>query len=96
MVTIGSGQVVLMLLGTGVLEWCNMLNVFPHQEQAKKLVAWSADDVCLWLTTLGLDQYCEAFKQNAIDGTELSVVTAETLATDLGIGKVISVPTLFM
>ena len=40
-----------------------------------------------WLKTLGLDQYIEIFHQNAIDGMELSSMTGETLANDLGIGK---------
>ena len=49
--------------------------------------SWSVDEVCKWLNDLTLDQYCEIFRENAIDGAELVNITAETLANDLGIGK---------
>ena len=47
---------------------------------------WTVDDVCKWLESLGMEQYCESFRQNEIDGTELSNLGNDTLATDLGIG----------
>nr|XP_058954855.1 WD repeat, SAM and U-box domain-containing protein 1-like isoform X1 [Pocillopora verrucosa] len=56
------------------------------KKQRKKLVTWSIDDVCSWLISLDLDIYCESFRQNAIDGMELSNMTSEVLASDLGIG----------
>lgn len=57
------------------------------KKQRKKLVTWSIDDVCSWLISLDLDIYCESFRQNAIDGMELSNMTSEVLASDLGIGE---------
>lgn len=50
-------------------------------------MTWSIDDVCSWLISLDLDIYCESFRQNAIDGMELSNMTSEVLASDLGIGE---------
>ena len=44
------------------------------------------DEVCSWLETLGMEQYCDSFRQNELDGTELSNLGNDTLATDLGIG----------
>ena len=48
---------------------------------------WSVDEVCSWLISLDLELYCESFRQNAIDGMELSNMTGEILASDLGIGE---------
>ncbi|XP_078377932.1 WD repeat, SAM and U-box domain-containing protein 1-like isoform X2 [Oculina patagonica] len=56
------------------------------KKQRKKLVTWSVEDVCSWLISLDLELYCESFRQNAIDGAELSHMTGEVLASDLGIG----------
>ena len=53
----------------------------------KKMTSWTVDEVCNWLSNLSLEQYCESFRENAIDGTELFNMTAETLANDLCIGK---------
>lgn len=63
---------------------------FSFQEpkkQRKKLVTWSVEEVCSWLISLDLELYCESFRQNAIDGLELSNMTGEVLASDLGIGE---------
>ena len=51
------------------------------------MTSWTVDEVCNWLSNLSLEQYCESFRENAIDGTELFNMTAETLANDLCIGK---------
>lgn len=64
--------------------------LFSFQEpkkQRKKLVTWSIEEVCSWLISLDLELYCESFRQNAIDGVELSNMTGEVLASDLGIGE---------
>lgn len=37
--------------------------------------------------SLDLELYCESFRENAIDGVELSNMTGEVLASDLGIGE---------
>ena len=66
------------------------LSLFLYKEpkkQRKKLVTWSVEEVCSWLVSLDLELYCESFRQNAIDGMELSNMTGEILATDLGIGE---------
>ena len=60
---------------------------FQTQEPRKKLATWSTDDVCRWLTSLDLELYCESFRQNAIDGEELSHINSEVLASDLSIGE---------
>ena len=52
-------------------------------------MAWTVDDVCNWLTSLNLELYCERFRENAIDGTELFNITAELLVNDLCIGKLL-------
>ena len=57
------------------------------KKQRKKLVTWSVDEVCSWLISLDLELYCESFRQNAIDGVEVSNMTGEVLASDLGIGE---------
>ena len=44
-------------------------------------------DVAGWLRSLGLEQYEEAFRENAIDDTVLPNLTAEDLK-DLGVGIV--------
>ena len=43
--------------------------------------------MCSWLISLDLELYCESFRQNAIDGVELSNMNSEVLASDLGIGE---------
>ena len=50
-------------------------------------MTWSVEEVCSWLISLDLELYCESFRQNAIDGLELSNMTGEVLASDLGIGE---------
>lgn len=52
----------------------------------KKMASWTLDEVCNWLSNLNLDQYCQIFRENEIDGTELFNINAETLANDLCIG----------
>ena len=59
----------------------------PKQLQRKKLASWNIEEVCEWLISLELEQYCETFRQNAIDGGELSHMTGEVLASDIGIGE---------
>ncbi len=50
------------------------------------MTSWTVDEVCNWLSNLSLEQYCESFRENEIDGTELFNISAETLANDLCIG----------
>ena len=57
------------------------------QKQRTKLSCWTTDDVCRWLVSLDLELYCESFRENAIDGVELSNINSEVLASDLGIGE---------
>ena len=50
-------------------------------------MTWTLEQVCSWLISLDLELYCESFRQNAIDGVELSNITGDILASDLGIGE---------
>eukprot|EP00111_Clytia_hemisphaerica_P015432 TCONS_00045583-protein len=59
----------------------------PADQPKRKLIRnWSIDDVCDWLKELSLDQYCEVFRYNAIDGIELAQLTDHTLLNALQIG----------
>lgn len=55
------------------------------QTNANAVSQWSVDDVQNWLNTLGLEEYAEIFKQQAIDGGELLHLTHDTLLTGLKI-----------
>jgi len=57
----------------------------------KPLNKWSVEDVCKWLDELGLEQYKSSFETNAIDGTELEVIT-DSMLQQIGIGKQTSCP----
>jgi hypothetical protein len=46
---------------------------------------WSVDDVCRWLQEIGLPQYQEVFRANAIDGQELMTLTQDSLERHIGI-----------
>ncbi|KAK3746970.1 hypothetical protein QZH41_002523 [Actinostola sp. cb2023] len=62
----------------------------PTKDEPKRklLAKWSVDEVCSWLNTIGLKEYEESFRNNAIDGVELSNLTMEMLIDDLKIGPV--------
>ena len=47
---------------------------------------WSVDEVCAWVTFVGLEQYSDAFQKHHIDGQELLHLSHETLWTGIGIG----------
>ena len=47
--------------------------------------------MCKWLDELGLEQYKSSFETNAIDGTELEVIT-DSMLQQIGIGKQTSCP----
>ncbi|XP_057293961.1 WD repeat, SAM and U-box domain-containing protein 1-like [Hydractinia symbiolongicarpus] len=65
---------------------CNNQPVQQEIKQQKLLRTWSIEDVCSWLHNIGLEQYVEIFRTNAIDGTELLQITDDMLMTGLGIG----------
>ncbi|CAL1547715.1 unnamed protein product [Lymnaea stagnalis] len=46
---------------------------------------WTLDDVCEWLNSLGLGEYDEAFRKNAIDGKELLALSVNDLEDTLGV-----------
>ena len=48
---------------------------------------WTVEEVVQWLDTLGLGQYQDNFRQNAIDGTELLTLTATDLEKAVGVCK---------
>lgn len=58
-----------------------------NQQPTRKLLrSWSIEDVCDWLRELSMDQYCEMFRYNAIDGVELLQLNDGILLDSLGIG----------
>ena len=48
---------------------------------------WSVDDVCRFLADIGLSQYSETFRANAIDGVELLALNDDTLKNALKVGE---------
>ncbi|XP_075678127.1 WD repeat, SAM and U-box domain-containing protein 1-like [Dermatophagoides pteronyssinus] len=46
---------------------------------------WNSDDVCDWLTSLGLERYTKIFRKHEIDGPELLHLTHDALLTNLRI-----------
>ena len=48
---------------------------------------WSVDDVCRFLADIGLSQYSETFRVNAIDGVELLALNDDTLKNALKVGE---------
>lgn len=63
------------------------LFVLQEEPQRKLLIKWTLEEVCSWLESIGLKQYEESFRNNAIDGAELFNLTMEILVDDLKIGK---------
>ena len=45
------------------------------------------DEVCQWITELGLEQYEAGFRTHHIDGQELLLLDDYALQRSLGIGK---------
>jgi len=62
------------------------ISLVSSEEPMKLLRSWSIEDVCVWLTLLGLSQYTESFRINCIDGIELSQIKDEILSSFLGVG----------
>ena len=62
----------------------------PSLPPRKPLNTWSVEDVCKWVEELGMSQYAENFRQNAIDGTEVTSLTNDSLEKALGIGNYIN------
>ena len=53
----------------------------------KRAEKWTVDDVCQWITELGLDQYEPTFRTHQIDGQELIHLDDNALHKSLGIGE---------
>lgn len=53
-------------------------------EEVKPVNKWSVEEVCKWLEEIGLEQYKSSFEQNAIDGTEIEVIT-DSMLQQIGI-----------
>ena len=66
--------------------YSNLFPSFAHQTQVKLLRTWTIDDVCEWLKGISLEQYCDSFRYNAIDGMELMQLNDNVLLTSLQIG----------
>lgn len=46
---------------------------------------WSVDDVCTWLTAIGMGQKAQPFQTNGVDGGLLTDMSANDLTNDLGL-----------
>lgn len=55
--------------------------------QGKQITDWSVEDVGQWTEQIGLGQYAENFRTNAIDGTELLTLQDSSLQSALKISK---------
>ncbi|XP_062519691.1 WD repeat, SAM and U-box domain-containing protein 1-like isoform X2 [Corticium candelabrum] len=66
---------------------CRMAKLLSERGIKPKcpLGGWSVDDVGEWLRKIGLREFEQTFRDNAIDGTELLGLDAQMLADDLGI-----------
>ena len=64
-----------------------------NQCHIQLLSDWSVDEVCKWLEDIELQQYCDVFRENHIDGKELQALDSKNLTTDLGISKCFNAPT---
>ena len=53
----------------------------------KPIGQWVVEDVLQWLEEIGMSQYRDSFRDNAIDGEELQTLTHDTMANALKIGK---------
>jgi len=60
---------------------------------AANLTTWSVEDVCHWLSSLGLSKHTGSFRQHDIDGSELQHLTKEVLETEIGVGRLAGSPT---
>lgn len=63
----------------------------PHAvdktRQQRTVKDWSVDDVCGWLSSLGLSKYSALFKQHDIDGQELLELDKEILEKEIKISR---------
>ncbi|XP_074652932.1 WD repeat, SAM and U-box domain-containing protein 1-like isoform X2 [Tubulanus polymorphus] len=48
---------------------------------------WNIDDVCEWVRSQGLEQYCDSFREQAIDGCELFQLKDSDLENSLEISE---------
>ena len=64
-----------------------------NQCHIQLLSDWSVDEVCKWLEDIELQQYCDVFRENHIDGKELQALDSKNLTSDLGISKCFTAPT---
>jgi hypothetical protein len=55
--------------------------------KAKDLVKWNEEDVGVWLASIGLQGYIDAFQENSVTGADLADLTDDDLA-DLGVMKI--------
>ena len=52
------------------------------------LTAATVEDVCEWVSSLGLDEYVATFQHHGIDGSQLIQLTDDHLRIELGISKI--------
>ena len=65
----------------------NETEATTSSQRGKPVDQWDINDVAKWVRELGLGQYEERFRDNAIDGTELMTLQQDTLERSLGISK---------
>ena len=61
----------------------------PVSAESSSFQTWSCDEVVSWLSDeVKLGQYASIFRENEIDGAELTSLTSAVLQNELGIGKI--------
>jgi hypothetical protein len=48
---------------------------------------WSIEDVCSWISGLGLEAVAPEFKKNAVNGADLACLSEQELQGDLGLTR---------
>ncbi|PAV91156.1 hypothetical protein WR25_10970 [Diploscapter pachys] len=69
-----------------LIKWIGRRLRRKHQRAHSDVSDWSVDDVCKWLSSLGLSHYTQQFKSNEIRGSEL-IHLAQSDLRELGVQK---------
>lgn len=51
----------------------------------KPVDQWSVDDVCTWLSAIGMGTQAKAFHDNGVDGSLLTSMSSDDMTNDLGL-----------
>lgn len=63
----------------------NNNNTIQHTTITMKVAEFDLDNVCTFLTAIGLGDKAEPFRENCVDGSLLCTLTTEDLTSDLGL-----------